>query len=328
MKSMKAQPVESTRKIAPRQLEIGSDEAGQRVDNFLLSRLKGVPKSRVYRMLRTGEVRVNKGRVKAHYRLCCGDIVRIPPVVLNEREAVAGTARGMGRRLQSRILYEDEGLLVLNKPAGMPVHGGSGLRGGVIEALRVVRPQASFLELVHRLDKDTSGCLLIAKKRQVLRALHDQLRNHAVDKRYLVLLSGFWRQRYQLVDVPLRKFVLRGGERLVRVDGQGKAARTEFRRLEHLTGATLVQARLLTGRTHQIRVHAAWLGHPIAGDSRYGDAEANRRLRDLGLRRLFLHARRLAFPHPLSGDMMVVEAPLEPELENLLSRLRTHEPED
>ncbi len=318
---MKEQLVEAKEKSAPGRLEIQSDEAGRRIDNFLIARLKGVPKSRIYRMLRTGEVRVNKGRVKPQYRLRCGDVVRLPPVVLEERTAHPGVARGMGRRLEDRVLYEDEVLLVLDKPAGMPVHGGSGLEGGVIEALRSVRPEARFLELVHRLDRDTSGCLLIAKKRPALRALHAQMRQNAVDKRYLLLMTGIWRQRRRTVDAPLRKFVLRGGERLVRVDPEGKPSRTEFRRLGQGMGATLAEAHLLTGRTHQIRVHAAWLGHPLAGDERYGDKEANRRWRGQGLRRLFLHAWRLGFRHPASGAIMRFEAPLEPELTDLLARL-------
>ncbi len=318
---MKAQLVDSKEKVAPSRLEVQSDEAGQRIDNFLIARLKGVPKSRIYRMLRTGEVRVNKGRVKPQYRLRCGDVVRLPPVVLEERAAHSAAARGMGRRLQDRVLYEDEVLLVLDKPAGMPVHGGSGLEGGVIEALRAVRPEARFLELVHRLDRDTSGCLLIAKKRQALRALHAQMRQNAVDKRYLLLMTGTWNQRRRTVDVPLKKFVLRGGERLVRVDPQGKPSQTEFRRLGQGKNATLVEARLLTGRTHQIRVHAAWLGHPVAGDERYGDKATNRRWRRQGLRRLFLHAWRLGFRHPVTGAIMKIEAPLEPELTNLLARL-------
>jgi len=318
---MKEQLVEAKEKSAPSQLEIQSDEAGRRIDNFLIARLKGVPKSRIYRMLRTGEVRVNKGRVKPHYRLCCGDVVRLPPVVLEERAVHAGVARGMGRCLEDRVLYEDEVLLVLDKPAGMPVHGGSGLEGGVIEALRSVRPDARFLELVHRLDKDTSGCLLIAKKRPALRALHAQMRENAVDKRYLLLMTGIWRQRRRTVDVPLRKFVLQGGERLVRVDPEGKPSRTEFYRLGQGKEATLAEARLLTGRTHQIRVHAAWLGHPIAGDERYGNKAANRHWRRQGLKRLFLHAWRLGFRHPATGAIMRIEAPLEPELTHLLARL-------
>ncbi len=306
----------------PRHIEIDAEKAGQRIDNFLITLLKGVPKSHIYRLLRKGEVRVNKGRIKAHYRLREGDHVRLPPV----RVAVAAISRqaageGMGRRLEACVLYEDEWMLALNKPAGMAVHGGSGLRGGVIEALRVSRSEAGTLELVHRLDKETSGCLLIAKKRRALRALHDTMRNDTVDKRYLALLTGSWQRRRERVEVPLRKYVLRGGERMVRVDSAGKPSQTDFRRLRRFAGATLVEARLLTGRTHQIRVHAAHLGYPVAGDSRYGRAEANRKWRELGLRRMFLHAWRLEIRHPVTGAPLLIEAPLPPELEALLDVL-------
>lgn len=321
MKSMKGQVSDSARKTPPRQIEIDADEAGQRIDNFLLARLKGVPKSRIYRMLRTGEVRVNRGRVKAPYRLQAGDVVRLPPVQVAEASTPV-VPESRGRRLEARIVYEDEGLLVLDKPAGMAVHGGSGLAGGVIEALRAIRPQARFLELVHRLDRDTSGCLLIAKRRSVLRALHEQLRSGRVEKRYLALLEGEWNGRFQRVDVPLRKFVLQGGERLVKVAEDGKPSQTLFRRLEAFPQATLVEAELLTGRTHQIRVHAAWLGHPLAGDERYGDKAANRRWRRLGLNRLFLHSWQVAFRYPRRDVMIRLEAPLDGELEVLLDHLR------
>ncbi len=306
----------------PRHVEIDAEKAGQRIDNFLITFLKGVPRSHIYRLLRKGEVRVNKGRIKAHYRLREGDQVRLPPV----RVAMAAISRqaageDMGRRLEACVLYEDEWMLALSKPAGMAVHGGSGLRGGVIEALRVSRSGAGTLELVHRLDKETSGCLLIAKKRQALRALHDTMRNDTVDKRYLALLTGSWQRRRERVEVPLRKYVLRGGERMVRVDSAGKPSQTDFRRLRRFAGATLVEARLLTGRTHQIRVHAAHLGHPVAGDGRYGHAEANRKWRELGLRRMFLHAWRLGLPHPVTGAPLLIEAPLPPELEAFLAAL-------
>ncbi len=306
----------------PRHIEIGADEAGQRIDNFLITCLKGVPKSRIYRLLRKGEVRVNKGRVKAHYRLCEGDRIRIPPVRVSEAPITHGAAKTMGQRLEGNILYEDEWLLVLNKPAGMAVHGGSGLHGGVIEALRVSRPQAKTLELVHRLDKETSGCLLIAKKRQVLRTLHALMRDDAVEKRYLALMTGDWKHRREMVDVPLRKYVLRSGERMVRVDSAGKPSQTEFRRLQRFAEAALVEARLLTGRTHQIRVHASHLGYPVAGDRRYGQAESNRRWRNLGLKRMFLHAWRLDFHHPATDMPLHIEAPFPQELECILKKLQ------
>ncbi len=313
--------IEKPSKIEPKWIEIGAANAGQRIDNFLLSHLKGVPKSCVYRLLRTGQVRVNKGRVKAQYRLSAGDLVRIPPLALPAVEETKTTAaRAMGRRLEKHFLYQDDWLLVVSKPAGMPVHGGSGLSGGVIEGLRLVYPEAESWELVHRLDKDTSGCLLIAKRKQVLRSLHQALREGQVDKRYLALLAGVWLGRHERVEAPLRKFVLQGGERFVRVDPEGKPAQTEFKQLAHLAGATLVEARLLTGRTHQIRVHAAYLGHPVVGDPRYGDEQANRSFHVRGLKRLFLHAWRMSFCHPVSGTWLELKAPLDPELLNLLAR--------
>ena len=302
-------------------LKISPDDAGQRIDNFLFSRLKGVPKSRVYRLLRKGEVRVNKGRIRAHYRIQAGDVIRIPPLRMVPEAPAAIAPKNVEKFLESRILYEDAYLLALNKPAGMAVHGGSGLQGGVIEYLRHIRPREKSLELVHRLDKDTSGCLLIARKKQVLRQLHEILREDYIDKRYQALLSGAWKERFKRVDAPLRKFVQRGGGRFVKVDGSGKASVTEFRRLEAFADATLVEARLLTGRTHQIRVHAAHLGHPIAGDERYGMEEINRAWHRFGLKRLFLHAWRLTFNHPVTGAKLQVEAPLEPELLSLLTQL-------
>ncbi len=318
--------IEKSDKIGPKLIEIDADDAGQRIDNFLISHLKGVPKSCVYRLLRTGQIRVNQGRVKAPYRLSKGDLIRLPPLLVPaaEPKPEAQAVRAMGRRLQQCVLYEDDWLLALNKPAGMPVHGGSGLAGGVIEGLRLLNPEADRWELVHRLDKDTSGCLLIAKRKQVLKALHQVLREDRVDKRYLALLAGVWSRQREVVDVPLRKFVLQGGERLVRIDPQGKPARTEFTKLAQGKEATWVEARLLTGRTHQIRVHAAHLGHPIIGDPRYGDEETNRRWRERGLKRLFLHAWRLELCHPVSGVLLRLEAPLEAGLVNLLKRERCY----
>ncbi|MBN2701781.1 MAG: 23S rRNA pseudouridine(955/2504/2580) synthase RluC [Methylothermaceae bacterium] len=315
---------EQAKENGPRFIEIDIHDSGQRIDNFLITRLKGMPKSRIYRLLRKGEVRVNKGRIKAHYRLRAGDRIRLPPMTLpaRARDGENPEVQMMGRRLEECILYEDDWLLAINKPSGMPVHGGSGLQGGVIEGLRQVRPEARFLELVHRLDKDTSGCLLIAKRKQALRELHRIFREDRVDKRYLALLNGVWRRRREMVDVSLRKFVLHGGERFVKVDREGKPSRTEFRTLERFTEATLVEARLLTGRTHQIRVHAAYLGHPILGDTRYGNEEANRRWRGRGLKRLFLHAWRLELPHPADGSRLRLEAPLEAELGYLLEALK------
>jgi 23S rRNA pseudouridine955/2504/2580 synthase len=302
-------------------IEVNPDQAGQRIDNFLFTRLKGVPKSHVYRILRTGEVRRNGGRVQAQERLDAGDVIRVPPLRLAAREPAEVPVQRVRARLEPRILYEDADLLVIDKPAGMAVHGGSGLSFGVIEGLREIRPEAKFLELAHRLDRDTSGCLLIAKKRSALGSLHEQFRNDEIKKVYLALLVGAWARTRWQVDAPLRKNVLQSGERLVKVARDGKPALTEFRRKERYAQATLVEARPITGRTHQIRVHAQSMGHPVAGDDRYGDEAANRELRQRGLRRLFLHAHRTEFRHPKSGEPVRVEAPLDPELRDFLARL-------
>ena len=301
-------------------IDVTSEDAGQRIDNFLLRYFKGVPKSHVYRMLRKGEVRVNKGRIKAVYRLQTGDRIRIPPVRV-EQSTPSVPSEKLQARLDGAILYEDERILVINKPSGMAVHGGSGLSAGVIEALRASRPDAARLELVHRLDRDTSGCLLISKKTAVLRTLHELMRDNQVDKRYLALLAGSWRKGVKKVDAPLKKNTLQGGERVVRVDPEGKPAETRFRRLTRFAEATLVEVELITGRTHQIRVHSAWLGSPVLGDTKYGDETANRQMRELGLKRLFLHAHRISFRWPGEKRDMVIEAPLPEELETVLSKL-------
>ncbi len=294
---------------------------GQRIDNFLMARVKGVPRSHLYRVMRRGEVRVNKGRVKPSYRLQEGDLVRIPPL----RTAVADEAprppRNLLERLERSVLYEDERLIAVDKPAGLAVHGGSGLSYGLIEAMRVLRPSVD-LALVHRLDRDTSGCLLLAKRRSALRELHRQLRANAVEKRYIALLGGQLTRQKVVVDAPLRKNTLQSGERVVRVDAdEGKAARTIFRVLGRIAGLTLVEAELVTGRTHQIRVHAANLGMPVAGDEKYGDQGVNRRLRQLGLKRLFLHAAALSFAPESGTGAIRIEAPLPAELKAVISAL-------
>ena len=301
-------------------LDISTEQAGQRIDNFLLRFLKGVPKSRIYRLLRKGEVRVNKGRIKPEYRLKSGDQVRIPPVRVSESKPASPSGQSV-QKLADAVLYEDERLLVLNKPAGMAVHGGSGLSYGVIEALRVLRPQAPYLELVHRLDRDTSGCLLIAKRRSELRMLHELLRKGEVDKRYLLLVQGDWSQGPYRVNAALKKNLLRGGERMVRVDEDGKTALTHFHFLESYAGASLMEAELKTGRTHQIRVHATHAGHPLAGDDKYGDADFNRRMRRLGLKRLFLHAHTVAFEDSERHRNIHVSAPLSADLRKLIQQL-------
>ncbi len=304
-----------------RRLAIDEEQAQQRLDNFLFRQLKGVPKGHVYRLLRTGQVRVNGRRAKPDYRLASGDEVRIPPVRQAEITPPARPGSHQLAALQNAILFEDEQLLVINKPAGMAVHGGSGVSFGVIEALRILRPEQRSLELVHRLDRDTSGCLIIAKKRSALRVLHAALREGAVEKRYLALLAGRWSGGERQVRLALEKNVLQSGERRVRVADTGKLAESRFQPLQAFENAMLVEVTIMTGRTHQIRVHAAHLKHPVAGDDKYGDREANRYFRSLGLKRMFLHARSLGFKHPVSGEAMQVNALLDDNLKTVLDRL-------
>lgn len=310
----------ATEQITPKVqwLEINEANVEQRLDNFLISYLKGVPKTRIYRMVRKGEVRVNKGRADVGYKLELGDIVRIPPVRVAERNDPVIVQPTLKYSLENQILYEDEGFLVLNKPAGFAVHGGSGVSSGLIEALRQIRPQQKFLELVHRLDKETSGCLIIAKKRAVLKKLHELFRGEGVQKTYLALLSGRFEHKKQLVEVALLKNVNQGGERMVTVNPAGKSAETLFTRVTKFHAATLVYAAPKTGRTHQIRVHAAWLGHPIVGDDRYGDDQINKAFKTRGYKRLFLHAEQLRFAHPVTGNALHFTAPLPDDLQALL----------
>ncbi|RLW54876.1 MAG: 23S rRNA pseudouridine(955/2504/2580) synthase [gamma proteobacterium symbiont of Stewartia floridana] len=304
-------------------IDITQEEAGQRIDNYLMRQLKGVPKSYVYRILRKGEVRVNKGRVKAHYKLNSGDSIRLPPMRLSTKPDQGGRiSDNLLDLLRNAVIYEDERILVVNKPSGLAVHGGSGVNFGVIEILRQLRPDEKHLELVHRLDRDTSGCLLISKKRSALRTLHELIRENRIDKRYLTLLQGSWRKGVQTVDMPLKKNTLQGGERVVRVDAEGKPSKTIFRRVERFAEATLVEAELITGRTHQIRVHSQWLGSPVLGDQKYGDAAANRALRDKGLKRLFLHAYKIGLRWPGEKRPMVIEAPLPEALSQVLTKLK------
>jgi 23S rRNA pseudouridine955/2504/2580 synthase len=310
--------VENSNRLEVQWIKISEENSGQRIDNFLITKLKGVPKTRIYRIIRKGEVRVNKGRIDNKYRLLPGDLVRIPPVRVAVREHDEYLQPTLKYSLEQGILYEDEFLLVLNKASGFAVHGGSGISSGVIEALRILRPDAKFLELAHRLDKDTSGCLLVAKKRMALTALHDLFRGDGVKKTYLALLTGQWNKKKMLVTAPLQKNAGRGGERVVKVSKSGKFAETHFRRLKKYSDVTLVEASPKTGRTHQIRVHAAWLGHPIVGDDRYGEPEVNRNLKKRAYKRLFLHAQQLQFLHPVTGDEMNFQAPLTQELEELL----------
>jgi len=307
-------------------VEIGDAAAGQRIDNFLLNLLKGVPKSHVYRILRSGEVRVNSKRVDATARLAVGDRLRVPPVRISDSRK---PELPRVRPAQFPVLFEDDALLAIDKPSGSAVHGGSGIAFGVIEQLREQmrsqlpgnREEPPFLELVHRLDRETSGVLLLAKKRTALVAMHALLRDGRTDKRYLTLVRGRWPHLRREVKVSLHKFVTAGGERRVRVDAEGQDAVTIFTRKQVWGEATLLEARLKTGRTHQIRVHLAHEEFPIAGDDKYGDFEWNRTLAKSGLKRMFLHAARLGFAHPVTGEAMQLEAPLPPELAAYVARL-------
>ena len=307
-----------------RRVRAGDAHAGQRLDNFLLRELAGVPRSRVYRLLRRGEVRVNGKRKQADYRLAADDEVRLPPM----REArPPGDAPGrvpdsLITAVRAAIVQEDARLLVLDKPAGLAVHGGSGLSFGAIEALRALRPEES-LELVHRLDRDTSGCLLVARSRTALKLAHALMREGAVEKHYAALVAGRWRLGHKTIDAPVLTNAREGGERVVRVHRAGKVALSTFDVAERFRSiATLMDVAIRTGRTHQIRVHAAFAGHPVAGDEKYGDRECNARLRALGLTRMFLHASSISFHWPDTGAPFRAECPLPPELAAVLARLR------
>lgn len=302
-----------------RRLTVSEDHAGQRLDNYLAREMKGVPKGHVYRLLRTGQVRVNGGRRKPDYRLEAGDELRLPPVRVTGRDSPPGPLKRATAVLAGGVLHEDEVLLVVNKPSGLPVHGGSGLDGGLIEALRRLRDEPG-LELVHRLDRDTSGCLLIARRRSALRSLHEAFREGRVRKRYLALVAGRLSEPFTS-RAPLERFAKRGGERHVAVKASGRAAQTRFNPLAVGEAWSLVEALPDTGRTHQIRVHAAHAGHPIAGDVRYGDKALNRELREMGLKRLALHAAGLSFAHPRSGEALEFSAPLPDDLLPVITRL-------
>ncbi|MGB4467096.1 MAG: RluA family pseudouridine synthase [Azovibrio sp.] len=308
---------------------VGEEEQGQRLDNFLIRRCKGVPKSHIYRVLRSGEVRVNKKRCDATCRIQTGDRIRLPPMRLAERprSAVEDAAK---ERVRLPIVFEDEALLVIDKPAGIAVHGGSGVSFGVIESLRQQRPQARFLELAHRLDRETSGLLLVGKKRSALNALHDMFREagQVADKRYLMLVKGRWMNPVQQVKLPLLKYLLESGERRVRVDPEGKPSHTVFRLLGRWQRFSLLEGQLKTGRTHQLRVHLAHLGYPILGDEKYGDFALNKSLQKEGLKRMALHARSMDFPHPLEKHPLHLLAPLPEALLQFIQHLDAVEPRD
>ncbi len=294
-------------------LEVGEEAAAQRIDNFLLRHLKGVPKSHVYRVLRSGEVRVNSGRVKPEYRLRQGDRVRVPPVRIAEK------AKATARPAEFPVVHEDAALLVVDKPAGVAVHGGSGVSFGVIESLRAARPQAKFLELAHRLDRDTSGLLVVAKKRSALVEVHRMLREGEVRKVYLTLAKGRWQGKAREIRESLHKYVNAKGERRVSVQADGRAALTRVTALKVNDEFSFLEVELLTGRTHQIRVHLAHAGHPVLGDDKYGDFDLNHRLEKAGVRRLFLHAARLSLAHPLTKDKLDLAAPLPAEMTRFVS---------
>ncbi|MBI3229737.1 MAG: RluA family pseudouridine synthase [Burkholderiales bacterium] len=300
---------------------IEEEDAGQRIDNYLLRICKGVPKSHIYRILRSGEVRVNKGRIDQTYRLQAGDIVRVPPIRIAQGNQSTVPAA------EFKILLEDSHMLVIDKPAGVAVHGGSGVSFGVIEQLRASRPDAKFLELVHRLDRETSGILLLAKKRSALTNLHEQIRDGLLDKRYLTLVAGDWKNQRQHIKLPLHKYTTGDGERRVRVQEGGMASHTVFRLLrKYGEEFALLEAELKTGRTHQIRVHLSASGFAIAGDDKYGDFALNRNLQKAtdkrgALKRMFLHAWQITFTHPDSGKPVTLQAPLAAECEQFLKSL-------
>ena len=294
-------------------LEVGEEGVAQRIDNFLLRHLKGVPKSHVYRVLRSGEVRVNSARVKPEYRLQAGDRVRLPPIRMSAK-------RSSAKPVEFPIVHEDNALLVIDKPARVAVHGGSGVSFGVIEALRAARPQAKYLELAHRLDRDTSGLLILCKKRSALVELHRMLREGEIEKVYIAVAKGRWEGKTREIRESLHKYVTAQGERRVSVQEDGRAAVTKVSLLKKSPDFSLLEVRLLTGRTHQIRVHLAHAGHPVLGDDKYGDFELNRALASQGVKRLLLHAGRLAFKHPLGGERLALGAPLPPDMRRFVGQ--------
>ena len=305
-----------------RYVEAAEGDVGQRIDNFLLRHLRDVPRSLIYRILRSGEVRVNAARTRPAYRMQLGDRVRIPPIRTEpDKTVVRSPSVALQQSITDAVLFEDRDLLVINKPAGVAVHGGSGVSFGVIESLRAARPELLELELVHRLDRDTSGCLLLAKRRSALRELHAIFRERALQKAYLALVCGRWALGHQTIDLPLKTNIKQGGERMVRVHSDGQQAITTFSLSRHFGKlASLLDVVIDTGRTHQIRVHAAYAGHPVAGDEKYGDRECDAKLRAFGLKRMFLHAQGLRFVR--NGTEFDFRAPLSAELQDVLERLQ------
>ncbi len=301
-------------------IEIKEDQDGQRIDNYLSRILKGVPKSRIYRLIRKGQVRVNKGRIKPNHRLKVGDMVRVPPVTQQE-DTAPRLPPGLLQEIDASVLYENDDCLVVNKPSGLAVHGGSGLSFGLIDIVKAIRPEQDYLELVHRLDRETSGCLILAKNRKTLTFLHEQFKQGRVIKKYLAGVAGTWKGGKKTVSAPLRKNILQGGERMVEVDADGKAAVTHFTPLQQYERLCLMEVELETGRTHQIRVHAAHTGHPVAGDKKYGDREYNQWIRSKGLGRLFLHSHWLELLLPGQDETLQLNTPLPVDLKSVLSNL-------
>ena len=300
-------------------LSVAEEDQGQRLDNYLLSRLKGVPKTHIYKLIRKGEIRVNKKRPSADQRLQSGDLVRLPPIRVAGRAPQAPVTDRMADVLTQAVLYEDDALMVLNKPAGWAVHGGSGINLGIIEAVRQWREHAKRWELVHRLDRDTSGCLIIAKKPSIMKALQADWENFS--KTYVALVAGQWSAKDKWVDAPLLKNVLQSGERMVRISSEGKASLSEFSVIKTWAQATQVRIKLHTGRTHQIRVHAQWKKHPLLGDDKYGDDASVELSKRLGVKRLMLHAQQLVFRHPLSGESLTIEAPIADDVLMMIKKL-------
>jgi len=308
------------KKINSKQIVISADNAGQRIDNFLIRYFGKIPKSRVYQMLRKGEVRINSGRIKQTYKLVEGDILRVPPIYIDEQGQTI-PSRSLQQRIADSIIFEDEGLIIINKPAGVVVHSGSGQSHGVIEAFRAMGDSYTKLELVHRLDKDTSGCLMLAKSIPILRQLHAAMNKNEIAKSYSALLAGRIADKKITIDAPLSKNSVSSGERIVTIDENGKSAVTKLSRERVFQSATLVNIQLITGRTHQIRVHSASIEHPVIGDMKYGDRIINREYKKLGLKRMFLHAKHLNFISPVTQKAFSVDAPLEPALCQFLEKL-------
>ena len=307
-------------------ITVDDDHADRRLDNFLIGYFGNLPRTRIYRMIRKGEVRVNKGRIKQNYRLQTGDMVRVPPLYLSPQEKPSRPPARLSELIDNSIIYEDDYLIAINKPSNIAVHSGSGVQYGVIEILRSQRAETDFLELIHRLDRATSGCLLIAKDHKTLRGMHNSLKNGHVKKNYLALLKGQLTDNIRTVDVPLNKVRSESGDRMVRADNAGKQALTHFHIQQRFHVASFSSVELVTGRTHQIRAHAAYINHPLAGDEKYGDWEFNRAMKKLGLKRLFLHAETLSFEMPNTGrqgagKQIELKVPLPAELDQFLNKL-------